>query len=74
MSSLSTSFAKNVFLKSLQSLRGGSLKLICDGQTVQFGEPGALLEGTVVVHNHRFFHRAIFGGDIGLGESWMAGE
>lgn len=74
MSTLLTSFAKNLFLKSLQSLRGGSLKLICDGQTLQFREPGALLEATVVVHNNRLFHRAIFSGDIGLGESWMAGE
>ena len=74
MNRLLTSFAKNLFLKSLQSLRGGSLKVICDSQTLQFGEPGALLEATVVVHDHRFFHRAIFGGDIGLGESSMAGE
>ena len=74
MSTLLTSFAKNLFFKSLQSLRGGSLALVSDGRTREFGEPGGPLEATIVVHNDRFFQRAIFGGDIGMGESWMAGD
>jgi cyclopropane-fatty-acyl-phospholipid synthase len=28
----------------------------------------------VVVHDERFYRRAVFGGDVGLGESWMDGD
>ena len=74
MSTLLTSFAKSIFLRSLERLRGGSLELIADGRTWEFGEPGAPLRATVVVHNDRFFHRALFGGDVALGEAWMDGD
>ncbi len=74
MSTLLTSFAKPIFLRSLERLRGGSLELIANGRTWEFGEPGAPLRATVVVHNDRFFHRALFGGDMGFGESWMDGD
>ncbi len=74
MSPLLTSFAKSLFLRSLERLRGGSLELISNGRTMKFGESGGSLRATVVVHDDRFFHRAVFGGDVGLGESWMEGD
>lgn len=74
MTTLLSTLAKRVFLKSLESLRGGSLELISDGRTWEFGETGAALRAVVVVHNDRFFQRALFGGDVALGESWMDGD
>jgi cyclopropane-fatty-acyl-phospholipid synthase len=74
MSTLLTSLAKNIFLRSLERLRGGSLELIVDGRTWEFGEPGGSLRATVVVHRDRFFHRALFGGNVALGEAWMDGD
>jgi cyclopropane-fatty-acyl-phospholipid synthase len=74
MSIVPTSWCKKIFLRGLESLRGGSLELIADGQSWEFGEPDAPLRATVVVHSDRFWRRALFGGDVALGESWMDGE
>jgi cyclopropane-fatty-acyl-phospholipid synthase len=74
MNTLLTSFAKSVFLRCLERLRGGSLELISDGRTWQFGESGHPLRAVVVVHNDRFFARALLGGDVALGEAWMDGD
>ncbi len=74
MDKLLDSWAKSLFLKTLESLRGGSLELICGGETWSFGDPGAGLRAVVAVHDERFFRRAIFGGDVAIGESFMDGE
>ena len=74
MSTLLTSSAKSMFLRTLERLRGGSLELIVDGRTWEFGEPGGSLRATVVVHRDRFFQRALFGGNVALGEAWMDGD
>ena len=74
MSTFLTLFAKRIFLKSLERLRGGSLEIVSNARTWEFGEPGGSLCATVVVDNDRFFQRALFGGDVGLGESWMDGD
>jgi cyclopropane-fatty-acyl-phospholipid synthase len=74
MSTVLNSFAKSIFLKSLESLRGGSLELISNGRTWEFGELGGSLRAVVVVHDDRFFRRALFGGDVAFGESWMDGD
>ena len=68
------SLAKSVFLKSLESLHGGSLELIADGRTWRFGEPDSPLRAILVVHRDRFFRRALLGGDVGIGEAWMDGD
>lgn len=73
MTRLSTQFAKRIFLGSLRSLRGGTLKVASGGETWVFGD-GAGPYATLAVHDDRFFRRAVFGGDVGLGESWMDGE
>ncbi len=67
-------FTERVFLKSLDSLRGGRLDLVADGRTRTFGEPDAPLRAVVRVHRDRFFRRAVLGGDVALGEAWMDGD
>lgn len=74
MNTLLTSFAKRIFLRGLERLRGGSLELISDGRTWHFGESGHPLRALVVVHHDRFFARALLGGDVALGEAWMDGD
>ena len=63
-----------MFLKGLESLRGGSLELVSGDGTRTFGEPGSRLHAIVVVHSDRFYRRAVFGGDVALGEAWMDGD
>ena len=55
---------ESIFLKSLERLRGGSLELIANGRTWEFGEPDGRLRATGVVDNDRFFQRALFGGNV----------
>jgi cyclopropane-fatty-acyl-phospholipid synthase len=74
MSELLTSFAKTTFLKSLESLRGGSLRLVYGGRTHDFGERESNLQSVVIIRSDRFFRRALFNGDVGVGESWMDGD
>ena len=69
MSTLLTSSAKSMFLRTLERLRGGSLELIVDGRIWEFGEAGHPLRASVLVHRDRFFHRALFGGNVALGEA-----
>ena len=59
---LPTSLAKNLFLKSLSGLRAGWLELISGADTWEFGDRESTLRATVVVHNERFFRRAVLGG------------
>jgi cyclopropane-fatty-acyl-phospholipid synthase len=71
---LQTSLAKNLFLKSLSGLRAGLLELISGSETWEFGDRESTLRATVVVHNERFFRRAVVGGDVAIGEAWMDGD
>ena len=65
---------KKLFLKMLEGLQGGSLELRCGGETRQFGDPAGELRAGIDVHDERFFSRAVLGGDIALGESYMDGD
>ena len=65
---------KKLFLKMLSGLRGGSLELVCGVEIHRFGEPASDLRAVLVVHDERFFARAVLGGDVALGESYMDGE
>lgn len=72
---MTTQLAKTVFLKSLQNLTHGALELVCGERRYYFGEctrQGAC--ATIHVHNDDFFRKAVFGGDIGAGESYMDGD
>jgi len=66
--------AKNIFLKTLGDLRDGFLEIVCPDATYTFGEPASTLRAMAVIHDERFFLRAIMGADIGLGESYMDGD
>jgi cyclopropane-fatty-acyl-phospholipid synthase len=65
---------KKLFLKMLEGLRGGSLELVCGGDTLHFGDASGDLHAQLVVHDEKFFARAVLGGDVALGESYMDGE
>jgi cyclopropane-fatty-acyl-phospholipid synthase len=66
--------AKELFFRSLQDLRGGFLEIVCPEETYAFGEPGAALTAMAVIHDERFFLRALTGADVGMGESYMDGD
>jgi cyclopropane-fatty-acyl-phospholipid synthase len=66
--------AKKLFFHSLQDVRGGFLEIVCPEETYTFGEPGAPLRAMAVIHDERFFLRALTGADIGIGESYMDGD
>jgi cyclopropane-fatty-acyl-phospholipid synthase len=74
MSSRIISQARKIFFRSLQSLRCGFLEIACPEETYCFGDPTAALRGMAVVHDQQFFVRAVLGADIGIGESYMAGD
>jgi cyclopropane-fatty-acyl-phospholipid synthase len=65
---------KKLFLKMLGGLRGGSLELVCGGEILCFGDASDDLHARLIVHDERFFARAVLGGDVALGESYMDGE
>jgi cyclopropane-fatty-acyl-phospholipid synthase len=69
-----TNRAKEVFLRSLEELRGGFLEVVCPDETYTFGEPHAPLHAMAVVHDERFFARALTGADVGIGESYVDGD
>jgi cyclopropane-fatty-acyl-phospholipid synthase len=69
-----TNRAKELLFRSLEDLRGGFLEIVCPGETYTFGEPGAALRAMAVVHDERFFVRALTGADVGMGESYMDGD
>jgi cyclopropane-fatty-acyl-phospholipid synthase len=66
--------SKKLFFHALSRLSEGYLEIVCPEDTYIFGASGAQLKAMVVVHNQRFFHRALFGGDIGMGEAFMQGD
>jgi cyclopropane-fatty-acyl-phospholipid synthase len=66
--------AKKLFFDSLANLRGGFLEIVCPEETYTFGQAAAELHAMVVVHDERFFMRALTGADIGMGESYMDGD
>jgi cyclopropane-fatty-acyl-phospholipid synthase len=63
--------SKKLFLKTCEKLRGGSLELLHAGETHRFGDPNSELQATICVNDQRFFKRAVFGGDVAIGESFM---
>lgn len=67
-------YARKQFCAALNGLQGGFLELVCPDRTYTFGEPGSGLRAMAVIHDERFFRRAITGGDVGIGESYMDGD
>ena len=65
--------SKTLFLRGLDALKGGTFQLAA-GRTRRFGDPAGDLHGVMHVADDRFFTRALAGGDIGIGESYMDGD
>ncbi len=68
------SLPKRLFLQLLSGLKEGFLELVCPEETYSFGLPHAELRAMIVVHDEGFYRRALFGGDVGMGEAFMEGE
>ena len=68
-----TQWAKTAFLSSLGGIEGGTLTVECRDRTYTFGDDGGQ-DATLTVRDERFFLRALTGGDIGIGESFMDGD
>jgi len=66
-------WAKTAFLNGLRGVRRGTLTLTGPDGTYRFGDDGDL-DATIVVHDERFFLRALTGSDIGIGEAFMDGD
>jgi cyclopropane-fatty-acyl-phospholipid synthase len=66
--------AKRLFLHTMRNVHSGFLEIVCPDATYAFGETGAKLRAMAVIHDERFFVRALFGADIGMGESYMDGD
>ena len=65
---------KQIFLRLLGGLQDSRLELVCPDDTYTFGPANAPLRATAVIHDERFFKRALFDGDTGMGESFMDGD
>jgi cyclopropane-fatty-acyl-phospholipid synthase len=74
MSALVQHTARQLFFSSLRKLQDGYLELVCPDETYTFGDPTAKLRAMAVIHDQRFFVRAITGADVGMGESFMDGD
>lgn len=66
--------ARHLFFGSLRTLRDGYLELVCPDETYTFGDPSSELRAMAIIHDERFFLRAVAGADIGIGESFMDGD
>ena len=72
--SLKVRLAKSLFIRSLKDLRSGFLELVCPKETLLFGDASSELRAIIAVEDEEFFVRAIAGGDVGIGESYMEGQ
>jgi cyclopropane-fatty-acyl-phospholipid synthase len=66
--------AEKLFYGSLKGLKGCSFEVRHGASAQTFGQPDHALKAQIIVHNDRFFTRAVLGGDIGIGEAFMDGD
>jgi cyclopropane-fatty-acyl-phospholipid synthase len=66
---------RKLFEQLLRNLGGGRLTLAEDGRLSVYGaaSPDGL-EAMIEVHSEAFYRAAVWGGEIGLGESYIAGD
>lgn len=65
----------NYILGLLKTISEGYLRMtLPDGRIETFGSEESQSRAEMTINDYRFFSRAIMGGDIGLGESYMEGE
>jgi cyclopropane-fatty-acyl-phospholipid synthase len=69
-------FAERLVRDRLTLLRDGVLTLVDGGRSARYGAPTerCRLQATVRVHDPRFYAELAFGGSVGAGESYMAGD
>jgi cyclopropane-fatty-acyl-phospholipid synthase len=67
-------YAQGAFFTAVSHLKHGSLEVVCPEKSYQFGQPGTGPDAMMVIHHPRAFTQALFGGDLGLGESFMDGD
>ncbi len=70
------SLGERLLRGQLQQLQHGRLTLVDGTRTHQWGRPTArcALEATIHVRHPRFYSELAFGGSVGAGESYMAGD
>ena len=68
--------AERLLRSRLARLEHGSVTIVDGARRDRFGQPGALcpLECTLHVRDPRFYAEIAFGGSVGAGESFMAGD
>lgn len=66
--------AEKLFLKTLEKIQGGRLIVNAPSGDYIFGEPSAELSATLIVKSTDFFSKAVFGGDDGVGDSYVDGD
>lgn len=68
--------AERLLRERLGQLQHGAVTLVDGGRTQTYGQTDARcpLQATIHVRDRRFFAEAAFGGSVGAGESFMAGD
>ena len=68
-------FTARILIRWLRRIRVGRLTVeFPTGHRRTFGSPGASLQASITIHNLRIVSRMLASGDIGLAESYVAGE
>ena len=68
-------FAKRAVLSKLEKIDKGQLQIIDDKQIYEFGDPDKNpIKATITVRNSSFYSAIAFGGSVGSGESYFAGD
>jgi cyclopropane-fatty-acyl-phospholipid synthase len=71
----SLTLERGLFLKLLTGLRGGQLKFLENGRASLFGQEAPdRLVATLEVRDPAFYRDAVLGGEVGMGEAYMAGH
>jgi cyclopropane-fatty-acyl-phospholipid synthase len=70
--------AKRMLIQRLEKLEHGTIKIVEDNQTMQFGHdaPGSSLDKiavTLFVKDSQFYGEVVFGGSIGACEAYIQG-
>ena len=63
--------AEKLFYRSLKDVKDCCIRVRSASGAHTFGDPSHPLKAELIVHNQRFFVRAVLGGDIGVGEAYM---
>ncbi len=68
--------AERLLRQRLAQIEHGSITLVDHGRRQTYGRPSARcpLQATIQVRDRRFYPEAAFGGSVGAGESFMAGD